>query len=76
MTHADASVAWPHHSTSTAGVNHLGRQPSPSATKKAVSDRLFSRAIACIVASSSHASRGQMAAGLPADNVSVNAPTW
>ena len=52
-TKAAARVAWPQRSTSTLGVNQRRRQPSPSGTMKAVSDRLFSAAMACIVASSS-----------------------
>jgi hypothetical protein len=37
---------------------------------------LFSAAIACMVASGSHACNGQTAAGLPPNNVSVKASTW
>src|SRR5262245_4510484 len=44
--------------------------------KKAVSERLFSAAIACSTPSGSQASRGHTAAGLPAKTRSVKASTW
>jgi hypothetical protein len=42
----------------------------------AVSDRLFSSAIACSTASSSHASSGITAAGLPVKGRSAKASIW
>src|SRR5579875_929785 len=65
ITWAAARVAWPHRSTSVLGVNQRSRYSPSSGTKKAVSDRLFSAAIACIRASGSQASSGHTAAGLP-----------
>jgi len=74
-TNAVASVACPHRSTSVVGVNHRSANPSPSGTKNAVSDRLFSAAMACIKGSGSHARSGQTAAGFPAKTRFVNAST-
>ena len=62
----------------------LGRRREPAElvlarappTRNAVSERLFSAAIACSVASGSQASSGQTAAGLPAKTRLVNASTW
>ena len=72
-------VAWPHSSTSSAGVNQR-RSISASSlslgTVKAVSLRLFSAAIACISASSSQRSSGITAAGLPVSGRSAKASTW
>ena len=42
---------------------------------KAVSDRLFSMAIACIASSGNQASSGQTAAGLPAKTAEAKAST-
>ena len=75
-TNADASVAWPHRSTSAVGVNQRRLNASPCGWKNAVSDRLFSAAMSCISASGIGASSGQTAAGLPANGRSVNASTW
>jgi hypothetical protein len=75
-TSAVASVAWPHSATSTPGVNQRSRQPSPSRTTKAVSERLFSAAIACSVASGSQVSSGMTAAGLPVKTRLAKASTW
>ena len=61
---------------------HFRREPAqvvlrgPVATKNAVSARLFSAAIACIVASASQVSSGHTAAGLPRNTSVVNASTW
>jgi len=74
-TWAAARVAWPHRSTSSVGVNQRMRKPSVSGAKKAVSDRLFSAATACMMASGSQRSNGQTAAGLPPNTRSVNAST-
>jgi hypothetical protein len=52
------------------------RRPEVSRTKNAVSERLFSAAIAWSVVSSSHASSGTTAAGLPRNTVLVKASTW
>lgn len=69
-----ARVAWPQSSTSATGVNQRrSKSPSSLGTKKAVSDRLFSAAMACMRSSSSQLSRGQTAAGLPAKTESVKA---
>ena len=73
ITKPDANVACPHKSTSTVGVNQRSAYASPSRTKKAVSARLFSAAIACMVASGSQRSSGQTAAGLPLNNSPVKA---
>ncbi|MGH6980288.1 MAG: hypothetical protein ACREFC_03695 [Stellaceae bacterium] len=54
-------------------MNQRSWKPSSSATKKAVSARLFSAAMACSVASSSHYSSGQTAAGLPEKGFEVKA---
>jgi hypothetical protein len=78
-TCAAASVAWPQRSISTAGVNQRSSQRSPPGerrTRKAVSDRLFSAAMAWSTASGSQPSRGQTAAGLPANWRRVKASTW
>ena len=75
-TCADASVAWPHRSTSTRGVNHRrSYSVSSLGTTKAVSDRCISRAIACIRLSGGNLSSTATAAGLPAKGSSVNAST-
>lgn len=42
----------------------------------AVSERLFSAAIACITSSDSHSVRGHTAAGFPEKSLSVKASTW
>ena len=65
MTWAVARVGWPARAISIFGVNQRISKASPRRTKKAVSDRLFSSAMACIVASGSQDSSGQTAAGLP-----------
>src|SRR5262249_30394950 len=73
---AEASVAWPQRSISVVGVNHRSAySPSPP-TKNAVSDRLFSAAIACSVASGSQDARGTIAAGFPANTRLAKASTW
>ena len=69
ITNAEASVAWPHRSTSTVGVNQRRCPGLAVAHKNAVSDRLFSAAIACMRSSASQSSSGHTAAGLP-----VNGP--
>jgi hypothetical protein len=56
-------------------VNQRSAYSPPSRTKKAVSARLFSAATACMVAPGSQVSSGQMAAGLPPNNLSVKAST-
>ena len=74
-TQAEASVACPHRSTSAAGVIHrMSYFPSPP-TKYAVSARLFSAAMDCRVASSSHDCSGHTAAGFPPKTREVNAST-
>src|SRR5438309_7548085 len=75
----EAIVAWPHISTSAVGVNQRrskSASPLSLGTVNAVSLRLFSAAIACITASSSHLSSGITAAGLPVSGFSANASTW
>ena len=67
-TWAAASVACPHRSTSTVGVNQRSpkrARPARPGTTKAVSERFISAASACIQASSAGASSRQTAAGLP-----------
>src|SRR4051812_34109131 len=79
-TKPEARVAWPQSSTSTVGVNQ--RRPRTSAllprptSMNAVSERLFSAAIACITASGSGVSTRQTAAGFPANGRSAKASTW
>ena len=75
MTNADASVAWPHSSTSTVGVNQRKLNASPCAWKNAVSERLFSAAMSCMSASGMSPSSGHTAAGLPAKGRFVKAST-
>ena len=72
---AVARVACPHKSISTLGVNHLRKNLSLSFIKKAVSDKLFSRAIDCITSSGNQSTKGQTAAGFPENNLLVNAST-
>ena len=73
---AAARVACPHSSTSDIGVNQrIAKGIAPKLTK-AVSDRLFSAAIDCIVLAGNASSSRHTAAGLPENNVSVNASTW
>src|SRR5262249_50476700 len=67
---------WPHSSTSCTGVNQRMSNSSSQGTKNAVSDRLFSAAIACMVASGSQELSGQTAAGLPEKTRRANASTW
>ena len=78
-TKPEASVAWPHRSTSTVGVNQRrcsGSAFVPAPTSmKAVSDRLFSAAISCIRSVASGAWTRQMAAGFPANGRSAKAST-
>ena len=75
-TWADASVACPHSSTSTVGVNQRRSQsPSGRGRMKAVSAWFISLAAACIQAARGPASGRQTAAGLPANGRSVNAST-
>ena len=62
---AAARVACPHRLTSLFGVNQRSSKVSPVWTKNAVSERLFSAAMAWSVASGRQESRGQTAAGLP-----------
>ena len=72
---AAARVACPHSSTSDMGVNQrIAKGVDPKLTK-AVSDRLFSAAIDCIVSAGNASSSRHTAAGLPENNVSVNAST-
>src|SRR5262245_7980974 len=75
-TWADASVAWPHSSTSTVGVNHRRSwSPSGRGARNAVSDRLSSAATDCIQSSVVAAGSTQTPAGLPRNGVSVNEST-
>jgi hypothetical protein len=75
-TKADASVAWPQRSTSSVGVNQRMAHASPSGTTKAVSERLFSLAMACIRSSGSQCPGRHTAAGFPRNRAPVNASTW
>ena len=79
ITNAAASVAWPHRSTSTVGVNQRSSQlslVSPLPTRNAVSERLFSSAICWSTASGIQPSSRHTPAGLPLKARSVNASTW
>jgi len=57
------------------GVNQRSLKPLVDGTKKAVSERLFSSAMACSSLSSSQLASGQTAAGLPANGRLVKAST-
>ena len=70
-----ASVAWPHKSTSTMGENHRIKNGIDATSTNAVSDRLFSEAMDCIVAASRHSVTVTTAAGLPWNSSSANAST-
>ena len=72
---AVATVACPQSSTSDTGVNHRRPNASPSGHVKAVSDRLSSRASACIPRSGPGPARRHTAAGLPVKGPSQNAST-
>ena len=74
-TAALASVAWPHSGISTSGVNQRSRYCPSCGTRNAVSDRLFSAAIACSSAVSGNASSTTTAAGLPPNSRFVKAST-
>ena len=76
MTKAVASVAWPQRSTSAVGVNQRMAKRSPSFTTKAVSERLFSIAMSCMVSSGNHFSKGRTAAGFPENTLSAKASIW
>ena len=65
-------MACPHKSISHDGANHLMKNFPESSFINAVSDRLFSCAIFCIK-SLSFISENITAAGLPENNLSVNA---
>jgi hypothetical protein len=75
-TYAEARVACPHRSTSAAGVNHLISHSSFPRVMKAVSERLFSMAIYCIVSSVTGSVRTHIAAGFPVKGASAKASTW
>lgn len=76
-TNAVASVAWPHRSISPPGVNQRSSYPPspPAGRAKAVSERAFSVAIACMVSSLGQSCTTRTAAGFPWNTVSVNAST-
>jgi hypothetical protein len=57
-------------------VNQRKWKQAPFRTKNAVSDKLFSAAMDWSVASASHASNGQIAAGLPPKTLLEKASTW
>ena len=84
---AEASVAWPHRSISTVGVNQrrwcageseggAGASPGISPTRYAVSERLFSAAMACRDASESQCGKCTTAAGFPPKTSRVKASIW
>src|ERR1051326_4078115 len=75
-TKAEANVACPHRSTSTAGVIQRRSTMLSRRTKKAVSERLFSAAICCSRPSGSHSSSTQTPAGFPPKVCEVKALTW
>src|SRR5205814_5830199 len=74
---ADASVACPQRSTSTAGVNHRKPyRPSPRGERNAVSATFISLATACIQPGSAPAPTTHTPAGLPPKGRSAKASTW
>src|SRR5258706_8215187 len=73
---AEASVAWPQRSTSTAGVNQRSDQPLSRGDRNAVSARFISAATLAIQRSSRAPSRKQTAAGFPLKGSLVKASIW
>mgnify|MGYP003328372135 CR=1 FL=1 len=70
-----AKVAWPQRSISINGENHFILNPLLSLATKAVSERLFSRAIFCILCLVKSDEK-ITPAGLPSKSVFVNESTW
>src|SRR5258706_3384529 len=73
---AEASVAWPQRSTSTAGVNQRSDQPLSRGDRNAVSARFISAATLAIQRSSRAPSMKQTAAGFPLNGSLVKASIW
>ena len=66
---------WPQKSTSTTGENHRIKNGIDATVSNAVSDRLFSKAMDCMVAASRFSVTVTTAAGLRWKSSSANAST-